>query len=678
MEVIDPPALRFDAALGSIRRLLQGAEYARALGAAQALLAEAPENRDLLYMEAVGQRYLNRVPDALATLARLERVHPKFSRLFQERGHCYVALRSTDKAIEAFERAVQMSAALPGSWKTLQALYRMVGRDQDSEVAAAHVNKLSTLPPEIVNASAMLADGDVYEAERCVRQFLLTHGDHIEGMRLLAKIGIELDILDDAEALLEGALRLAPDYHAARYDYAVVLLKRHKHVRAQEEIERLLALEPENRVYRTTEAAIAMGLGDYERALPLYSQLLAETPNAPGLQLSVAHALKTLGQTQGAIEHYRRATIGRAAFGEAYWSLANLKTYRFTDEELARMRAEEESPNMALVDRYHLCFALGKALEDRGDYSASFACYARGNALKKTECRYRPEIIDTNTRLQTLMCTPELFAARQGVGCDSGAPIFIVGLPRSGSTLLEQILASHSKVEGTMELAEIPRLAQDLNGRAHNEANPLYPGILRELAPADFKRMGEQYLADTLAYRTARRPLFIDKNPNNFRHIGLIHLILPNARIIDARRDAMACCFGNYKQLFATGQQFTYSIDHLARYYRSYIELMEHWNRALPGKILRVRHEDVVNDPDANIRRILDFCDLKFEPACLHFHQTERRVHTASSEQVRRPIYREGLDQWRHYEPWLDPLRTSLGPLANSGASSGQLGEERP
>lgn len=678
MEVIDPPALRIDAAVGSIRRLLQGAEYARALAAAQALLAEAPHNRDLLYMEAVGQRYLKRVPDALATLARLERLHPKFSRLFQERGHCYVALQSTDKAIESFERAVQLSAALPGSWKALQALYRMVSREKDSATAAAHVNKLSTLPPDIVAASAMFADGDVYEAERRVRQFLITHGDHIEGMRLLAKIGIELDILDDAEALLEGALRLAPDYHAARYDYAVVLLKRHKHVRAREEIERLLAREPENSIYRTTEAAIAMGLGDYQRALPLYSQLLTEMPNNPGLQLSVAHALKTLGRTQGAIEYYRAAADGRTDFGEAYWSLANLKTYRFTDEELARMRTEEEAENIARIDRYHLCFALGKALEDRGDYSGSFACYARGNALKMTECRYRPEIIETNTRLQTLICTREFFAARQGVGSDSTAPIFIVGLPRSGSTLLEQVLASHSRVEGTMELAEIPRLAQDLNGRAHNDANPLYPGVLRELTPEDFKRMGEKYLADTLVYRTARRPLFVDKNPNNFRHIGLIHLILPGARIIDARRDAMACCFGNYKQLFATGQQFTYSIDHLALYYRSYIELMEHWNRALPGKILRVRHEDVVNDPDAQIRRVLEFCDLQFEPACLHFHQTERSVHTASSEQVRQPIYREGLDQWRHFEPWLGPLRAALGSLAVPGASSGQSGEERP
>lgn len=663
-EIIDTPASRIETEVARIRNLLERSEYARALESAQTLLVEAPQSRDILYMIAVSQRHLKRTAAALATLERLEALHPKFSRLFQERGQCYVALRSADKAIEAFEHAVHRSAALPASWNALQTLYRMTGRFADADTAAAHVAKLATLPLEIVTATTLFSDGEVYAAERIARQFLLTHGNHIEAMRLLAKIGMELDILDDAELLLESVLVLAPDYHLARFDYAIVLLKRHKHMRAREEIDRLLQRDPDNRNYRTTDAAVCMGFGDYERALPLYRGLLVEMPQDPSLHLSVAHALKTLGRSQEAIESYRGAAKVRPDFGEAYWSLANLKTYRFTDEELARIRIEESTPTIGLVDRYHLCFALGKALEDRGDYGESFRCYMRGNALKETECRYRPEIIETNARLQKSVCTQEFFAARRQVGCCSTAPIFIVGLPRSGSTLLEQILASHSRVDGTMELADVPRLAQDLQGRAHNEANPRYPGILPELTPEDFKRFGDQYLAGTVVYRSGETPFFVDKNPNNFRNIGLIHLILPNAKIIDARRKAMACCFSNFKQLFAVGQEFTYSIDHIARYYRSYVDLMQHWDEVLPGKILRVQHEDVVDDLERNVRRILQFCDLEFEPACVRFYRTQRSVHTASSEQVRQPIYRDGLDQWRRFEPWLGPLRAALGSLA--------------
>jgi len=405
-------------------------------------------------------------------------------------------------------------------------------------------------------------------------------------------------------------------------------------------------------------------LGDYGRALPLYREIVAETPDDPELHLSIAHAQKTLGRTPQAIESYRAAASLRPRYGEAYWSLANLKTYRFTDDEITRMQAAEGAPDIPLADRYHLCFALGKALEDRSEYAPSFAFYERGNALKKSECRYRPEPLERNARLQASMCTREFFAARQGAGCPDPAPIFIVGLPRAGSTLIEQILASHSLVEGTMELADIPRLVQDLHGRAPAGETPRYPGILAELGQKDFADMGERYLSDTRIYRTGKA-FFVDKMPNNFRNLGLIHLILPNARIIDARRDPLACCFSNYKQLFASGQQFTYSVDDITRYYRMYVELMDHWNAALPpGRILRVRHEDVVEDLEANVRRILEFCGLEFEPACLEFHKTLRTVHSASSEQVRRPLNREGVDQWRRYEPWLGSLKEALGPLA--------------
>ncbi|HTV53121.1 MAG TPA: sulfotransferase [Steroidobacteraceae bacterium] len=654
---------RIETEVGHVRELLKGGNYARALEIAQALRAEVPENRDVLYMIAVAQRYLQRLPEALATLAELEALHPSYPRLFQERGHCYVAQRAAPQAIEAFEQAVRLNPALPASWKVLQTLYRMTGQSARALDADREVAKLASLPAPLVTAFSMFADGEIAGAEQVVRSYLREHGDHIEGMRLLAQIGVKLDILDDAEVLLANVIARVPEYHAARYEYAIVLLGRHKHLQARAELERLLATDPGNRIYRTTYATICAGLGDYERALPIYRELLAGAPGDADLHLSVGHALKTRGQTAQAIEAYRAAAAARPSFGDAYWSLANLKTYRFSAAEIERMRAEERNERTRPVDRYHLAFALGKALEDRGEYAESFAYYERGNALKKTECRYRPGITERNVRLQKAVCTREFFAARAGYGAASAAPIFIVGLPRAGSTLIEQILASHSRVEGTMELADIPRLAAELQGRDNIDAEPRYPAVLAELEQQEFRRMGERYLADTRPYRSGK-PCFIDKMPNNFRHLGLIHLILPNAKIIDARREPLACCFSNYKQLFASGQQFTYSLEDIARYYRCYVELMAHWEQALPpGRLLRVQHEELVENFEPSVRRILEHCELEFEPACLSFYNTERSVHSASSEQVRQPLNRGGLDQWRHFEPWLGPLKQALGEL---------------
>ena len=643
-----------------IRGLLERGRFAEAQASAEALAIQVPENRDVLYIIAVSQRYQNKIAEALATLERLERLHPKFSRLYQERGHCQVLLRDAPRAIEAYLRAVNINPALPASWSKLEGLYRMIGDAANAATAAAHVDTLAKLPPEVITATGLFSDGELLPAENMVRAYLLKHGNQVEAMRLLALIGIERGVFDDAELLLEAALTLAPDYQAARFDYARALLERHKHPQARAELERLLALEPGNRQYKTLYATACVGMGEHEKAVTLYRELLTDSPRDADLHLSIAHALKTLGKREAAIEAYHAAAAARPSYGDAYWSLANLKTYRFADDEIGRMRDQEADAATLLADRYHLCFALGKACEDRGDYQESFRHYERGNALKKSESRYRPEPIELNTRLQKEICTREFFASRGAVGARSPDPIFIVGLPRAGSTLLEQILASHSRVEGTQELADIPRIIHEFQGREPDLSNPRYPRILADLTPDDFLRLGEKYLADTRIYRTDK-PHFIDKMPNNFRHVGLIHLMLPNARVIDARREPMACCFSNFKQLFANGQEFTYGIGDIARYYRTYLDLMEHWDAALPGKVLRIYHEDVVEDLESNVRRLLDFCGLDFEPACVEFHKTQRSVRTASSEQVRQPIFREGLDQWRHFEPWLGPLRDALG-----------------
>ncbi len=660
----EPGTAPLEREIDRLNGLARERRYAELAAGAAALETEAPADKRALYLLAFAQRNQTLIDEALTTLARLERAYPRYSRLYQELGHCHVVRKDAPRAIAAYRRALELNATLPDTWGLLANLYRMTGDTANAELAARKVLELRQLPQDVITASALFADGDLARAERLIRAFLLAHGDHVEAMWLLACIGAAHEVYDDAELLLRAVLERAPEHHAARQDLACVLIERHQHAEALAQIEQLLALEPTRRDYRTVQANAVVGLGEHERAIELYGALLADCPADPyaraDLQLSIAHSRKTIGQREQAIAAYHAAAAARSDYGDAYWSLANLKTYRFSATELEQMRAAEATPTTALIDRYHLCFALGKAHEDGGDYDQSWRYYERGNALKRAESRYRPELLEHNTAEQQRVCTADFFAARRGAGVTSAAPILILGLPRSGSTLLEQILASHSAVEGTQELSDIPRMVVELQGRDPDLDHPRYPGVLRDLPPEAFARLGQKYLDDTQILRSGRAH-FIDKMPNNFRHIGLIHLMLPNAKIIDARREPMACCFGNLKQLFARGQEFTYSVEDIARYYRTYLELMAHWDTVLPGRVLRVHHEDVVDDLEGSVRRLLEFCELPFEAACLQFHKTERSVRTASSEQVRQPIFREGLEQWRHYEPWLGPLRAALG-----------------
>ncbi len=643
-----------------IGALYAGRRHAEGLAAAAALLRQVPENRDVLYLVAVGERGVGHAVQALATLERLQSLHPGFSRLYQELGQCRLTLQDLPRAIEALEQAVRLNPALPVSWRLLEGLYRRVGRTRDADAAAAQSAALECLPRAVRQAGSLLHDGDAVAAEGLVRDFLASEGPQVEAMHLLARIAMAREAHHEAQPLLAAVLEISPDRLAARYDHARVLVECHRYALARRELDGLLTLDPGNRPCRILYATVCMGLGEHARAVDCYRRLLAEAPQDAQLRLLLGHALKTDGRAAEAIEAYRAATTALPAYGEAYWSLANLKTYRFTDEELQRMQAAEAAPETASVDRQHLCFALGKACEDRAEYARSWRYYERGNALKHAASGYRPEIIEADIRPQMRIFTREFLGARAGCGAEDPAPIFIVGLPRSGSTLLEQILASHSQVEGTQELPDIPRIVLEFQGRDPDPDHPRYPEVLQTLPPQEWRRLGERYLNETRIQRRGR-PFFIDKMPNNFRHLGLIHLMLPNARIIDARREPLACCFGNLKQLFAQGQEFSYRIADIARYYRGYLELMAHWNGVLPGRILRVHHEDVVEDLEGSVRRLLQFCGLPFEPACVAFHATARGISTASSEQVRQPIFRHGLDQWRHYEPWLGELRTALG-----------------
>jgi tetratricopeptide (TPR) repeat protein len=645
-----------------IRELSKSGLHSEALAAAEAVAGVAPENRDVLYLIAANLRCLNRIPEALATLERLEQQHPRFSLLYQERGHCYVSLRDAGRAIDAFVQGVDLNPALVTSWIMLERLYQMLGEEKNAAAAAGHVSALKHLPTEVVQAGSLFSDGELSAAARILRSYLLNARNDAEALRLLGRIEHQRSVLDEAEQLLETAVNLAPDSRPACLDYVRVLIDRQKYSKALEVIETLLKLDPENSDCLSLNAAACAGLGRYEQAIAVYRRLLAASPS-PELHVVLGHCLKSIGLQKDAIESYRMAAVIRPGFGDAYWSLANLKTYRFSQDEIARMRAEESAQDADFVDRCHLCFALGKAHEDLNEYAESWQFYERGNRLKRARSHYKADSAETNTRKQIEVCSAEFFAARAGIGVSDPDPIFIVGLPRSGSTLLEQILASHSLVDGAQELPDIQRIVLGLQKRRSDlddPRDPRYPGILAELAPRDFHELGERYLAATRAYRR-NKPFFIDKMPNNFRHIGLIHLMLPNARIIDARREPMACCFSNLKQLYASAQEFSYSIDDIARYYRTYLELMRHWDRVLPGRVLRVSYEHVVEDLKGNVRRILEFCGLEFEPACVEFYKTQRSVQTASSEQVRQPIFQDALLQWRNYEPWLGTLKDSLG-----------------
>lgn len=602
---------------------------------------------------------------ALEVLDQLAAALPGSGLLFQERGSCHMALGNAAAAISAYQRAVDLNDALAASWRALIELCRAGGLSSVAADAELSLQRLLSLPSMLAEASSLLNEGELDRAEDLVRGFLQANGEHVQGMRLLAQIGMKREVFDDAEFLLEKVLDMAPEYHDARYEYATVLSYRRRYGPALAQARQLLGIEPRNALYLTLYAQACDGLGRHDEALRIYGQLAVDNPRNSELNLSIANVLKTRGDAPEAIAAFRTALESEASRASAYHGLANMKTFHFRGEDIDKMRSLEAQDTLSSSDRYRLCFALGKALEDERAFAESFRYYAKGNALKRDELRFNPDLMERYMRTQAEVFTRDFFSARRGFGCHRPDPIFVLGLPRSGSTLIEQILASHSLVDGTLELPEIPRLVRLFRDRGAGA--PRYPAMLGGVDAAEFEQLGLAYLQGTQVFRQDA-PFFVDKMPSNFRDIGFIHLILPNARIIDARREPMACCFGNFKQLFTNGQEFSYSLDDLGRYYRGYVELMEHWERVLPGKILRVHHEDVVTDLEGSVRRLLDFCGLDFEPSCLEFHKTARSVRTVSSEQVRQPIYREGMHQWRNFEPWLGPLKTALHSATTAAA----------
>ena len=533
--------------------------------------------------------------------------------------------------------------------------------DKSVDVRLAEADALRAAGhPELIEAASHMLTGAFGKAEPLCRIVLKRDPLDVNAMRLLAEIGMEVGRLEDAEALLERALELAPDFRLARGSYANVLGRRGKFEAALAELDTLLAEDSTHPGYLILKANTLVRIGNHDDAIAIYRDVLARTPATAGVQMSLGHSLKTVGHQDEAIAAYNAARAMRDDLGDAYWSLANLKTFRFSDDDIDTMRRAAARETIDREDYYHLAFALGKALEDRGEYEESFTWYRRGNAIKRRLVAYNADENQSDMAKLSEYFKEDIFASRPNAGCQSRAPIFIIGLPRAGSTLLEQILASHSQVEGTQELPDIISLARRIadKKRAGDPSN--YPQGINDLTDSELTGLGEEYMERTRIHRTDA-PYFIDKMPNNFAHVGLIKLILPNATIIDARRHPLACCFSGYKQLFAKGQHFTYNLTDIGRYYSDYVGLMRHWQKVLPGHVLHVQYEDVVADTEMQVRRLLEHCGLPFEDACLRFYENRRAVKTASSEQGRQPIFTSGLDQWENYEPWLGPLKLALG-----------------
>lgn len=648
-----------------IKKLLAQSQFEQALKLLQqerdGLSGDA--EKESLYYEAVAYRYLGQLQQAQQTLHALLTKWPEYGRALQELAHTLKAQGKDEDALSHYYQAIRLNPALHASWAAAAKLEAKSGNTEQAERNQQQANFLLRQPKEVLAALNLYHEGKYYKAEKICRAFLQRNPHHIEAMRTLANIGAQLDVMNDAEFLLESVLVLEPDYDLAKFDYIKVLQRRQKHSDAYKHAKELFEKEPDNPLYKALFANLSAALDYDEQALRLYDELINEQKNEDiaGIYVAKGHLLKAIGRQQDAVESYQSAYKERADFGDAYWSLANLKTYEFSDSEVDLMERAAEDSKTHLNDRIHFCFALGKAFEQRGNYAKSFDFYKQGNDLKRDSSNFKPEVLSQRIEAQRDYFTEEKVKQLPTVSLKAEAtPIFIVGLPRAGSTLVEQILAAHSKIEGTLELPNIPAIAHGLNGRQVQSEKPKYPYVLDELTAEKLEKLGQRYLSETEVYRTGA-PFFTDKMPNNFRHIGLIKTLLPDAKIIDARRNPMDCCFSAYKQLFAEGQEFSYGLDMLADYYRDYVELMAHWQHVYPGAIHTVVHEQLVDDPEAEIKALFEYLELPLEPQCLQSHKAERRVKTASSEQVRQPINAKGIGQWRKFEAQLKPLQDALG-----------------
>lgn len=649
----------YQAAFEHVQRLLNQGAFEQALEQVDLILEVHPRDAKSNYARAVILRRLGQHDASVALLATLVQGTQGVPAVYEEYGQALHAVGRIDEAIGALRTAVDLNPKSASSWRLLGESLHSEGEAEEAEAAIRQAMAATHVHPGIIKALGLVQQEQFGMAEGICRDYLQRNPQDVSVIRLLAEIGIKLGIKGDPEILLEDCLRMAPDFHLARNTYASALGQAQKYEEALAEIAHLEKVDPKNLSHSILAASIEVMVGNYDAAVERYGFLCERFPRHAQLHNSAGHALKTVGRQEEAIAAYRRAITVNETMGETYWNLANLKTFRFDAVEVERMRALIAEDDISDRDNFHLCFALGKGLEDRAEYAESFRYYALGNDRKVVQEGYVADETTAETDALIGQCKAQLFKSKAGMGDPAPDPIFIVGLPRSGSTLLEQILASHSMVDGTSELREMVAIARRLGGKRNRADVSAYPGILSDLTAQQCLELGQEYLSRTQVQR-GDAPFFIDKMPNNFQHVGLIQLILPNAKIIDARRHPMATCFSGYKQLFAAGQTFTYGQENIARYFSDYARLMTHWDAVLPGRVLRVKYESVIHNVEGEVRRMLDYCGLPFEPACLAFHETQRAVRTASSEQVRQPIYTDAVEQWQHYAPFLAPMQAEL------------------
>jgi tetratricopeptide (TPR) repeat protein len=640
--------MEVDVALAHAQRLLPGSPQAAAAQASE-VLKVVPTHPGARLILGSAQGLLGQGTAAVATLAALAREQPRSAVVHFELGIALANTGDGPHAAIALRKAAALKPSWPEAWRKLAECLDLLGDEAGGAAARAHFLRAANNDPALANAAACLVANDLPQAEAALRAHLEGHPTDVAALRMLAEVADRLRRYGDAQRTLERCLELAPGFDAARHNYAIVLLRQAKAAAALPEVERLLGREPANLTYRTLHAAVLASLGDYVRSIAVLEAVLRVNARQPRIWMSYGQALKTAGRSADSVAAYRHAIGLEPTLGEAYWSLANLETFRFTGEDIETMRTRLARLDLSPSDRLHFAFALGKAHEDDQQYEPAFRHYSAGNAQRLELRPYHAEATTGFVRRAKALYTPEFFARHCDSGCTATDPIFILGMPRAGATLIEQILASHSQVEGTMELPEIPAIARELSGKPGQARGGTYPEVLSEFAPATLRRLGEQFLSATRAQRRTSAPIFIDRMPNNWLHLGLIHLILPNARIIDARRHPMACCVANFTHHFARGQRFSYSLPDLAAYYRDYVDLMAHFDRVLPARVHRVLYERLVDDTDSEVRRLLAYCGLEFEPGC--------------AEPVRQPLYRAGLDHWKHFAPWLGPLEAALGPV---------------
>lgn len=603
---------------------------------------------------------------AIGVIASLSRLHPDRAVLQLEAGRAALAAGSNAEALAAFERTVSLQPAMAEAWRELSDLYAASGDLAKCDSAYARFDLLQPIDQRLGEAAAALATRRYATSEALLERHLAENPRDVEAIRMLAQVATEREDFAEVERLLADCLRIAPGFARARFELAVALHLQQKPAPVLPLVERLLVQAPKDFHYRSLKASALTLLGQSERSIELLAELLTEFPAHSKVWLNYGHALRTAGLLAAAIAAYRKSIELLPAHGEAYFSLANLKTFRFDAGEIADMQSQLERDDLTDDERLHFEFALGKAHEDAQAFAQSFAHYAQGNEIRRRSIHYDAAGTTAQVRRACGLYTKAFFAERVNWGCDTPDPIFIVGLPRSGSTLLEQILASHSHVEGTRELPDVPGFAYELGARKLRRGEIGYPESVAMLSREQLRALGQRYLEQTQPYRKLGTQYFIDKMPNNFINIGLIQLMLPNSRIIDARRHPLGCCFANFKQHFQKGLLFTYSLEEVSRFYVDYMNLMSHFDEVLPGRIHRVHYEHLVADPEREIRNLLDYCGLPFESRCLRFHENLRVVQTASSEQVRQPMYSEGVDQWRNFDAWLEPLKSVLAELIAS------------